>query len=396
MAKRLLVLTRYYYPVGGGAELATHLIVTRFLSKIYDEILVVTGYPPLSTRRGRVEYRYWPLLRGRKPETVAKLVLRAERLARLAKSYDTVYIPSNTLLFVPVLLRRKGYGGRIVVHLHDYQPISYSSALFYNTPPSPYVDYLVEKYDYGRGFSATAVMPLTFLTKLYTAGLEHSDYVIAVSERQARLLQHYLPRSASARIRVVYNPLPPMPRVEKPATEKKVILYTSGAKLTKGFHVFLKALAILARNGGGFSWKTVVLQASERQAGVLAALAKHIPLETLPRLSREKLASLYVQSRTVVLPSLHEEPLPYSFVEPVFYGTLPVASKLGGIPELVPPSLHGLLLVEPGNPVELAEKIKTVTEIDNTDYIKVVEKIAEIITAKMSDRVVEHYLMEIF
>lgn len=56
-----------------------------------------------------------------------------------------------------------------------------------------------------------------------------------------------------------------------------------------------------------------------------------------------------------ILPSL-KEGLPYALIEASAAGLAIIASEVGGIPEIITPELNGLM-VQPGNPTALAEKI---------------------------------------
>jgi glycosyltransferase involved in cell wall biosynthesis len=55
----------------------------------------------------------------------------------------------------------------------------------------------------------------------------------------------------------------------------------------------------------------------------------------LGRLPYKDVLRFYSRSRAVLVPSLCEEPLPYVVVEAIAMGTLPIASRVGGIPEIV-------------------------------------------------------------
>ena len=73
-------------------------------------------------------------------------------------------------------------------------------------------------------------------------------------------------------------------------------------------------------------------------------------------LEKGKLNSFYCNSKFLVLPSICYEGFPMVLVEAMMSGKPVIASRIGGIPEIVDNGITGLLF-EPGNADDLAEKI---------------------------------------
>jgi glycosyltransferase involved in cell wall biosynthesis len=73
-------------------------------------------------------------------------------------------------------------------------------------------------------------------------------------------------------------------------------------------------------------------------------------------LSKERLAKVWRGAAFTVVPSVWYENFPYAILESFAFGKPVIASRIGGMPELVKDGETGLL-VEPGNSEELAEKI---------------------------------------
>ena len=73
-------------------------------------------------------------------------------------------------------------------------------------------------------------------------------------------------------------------------------------------------------------------------------------------LQGQQISSWYQNARFIVVPSVWWEPCSLVVLEAMSYGLPVIASKLGGLPELVEHGLNGFL-VEPGNVDELARRI---------------------------------------
>ena len=84
-------------------------------------------------------------------------------------------------------------------------------------------------------------------------------------------------------------------------------------------------------------------------------------------LDRDEISDFYANSRTSVTPSIWYEGFPSTILEPMMQGKPVIASRIGGIPEIVEDGVTGLLF-EPGNPDDLAEKIRYLW--DNADLCK--------------------------
>lgn len=78
----------------------------------------------------------------------------------------------------------------------------------------------------------------------------------------------------------------------------------------------------------------------------------------------DDLAQLYRNARCLVLPSTCLEVNPLAVCEAMSYGLPVIASRIGGVPELVTDEVTGLL-VEPGNADDLKEKMQRIWEDDS-------------------------------
>lgn len=46
MGRNVVIFTKFFWPEGGGAELATHAIVERILSRVFDTVVVSSTSSP--------------------------------------------------------------------------------------------------------------------------------------------------------------------------------------------------------------------------------------------------------------------------------------------------------------------------------------------------------------
>ncbi len=65
------------------------------------------------------------------------------------------------------------------------------------------------------------------------------------------------------------------------------------------------------------------------------------------RIPYTEVLNLYRQAWASLFPSIYEEPLPYVLIESILLQTMPIASKVGGVPELLNPLVKGIHLVGP-------------------------------------------------
>ena len=82
-------------------------------------------------------------------------------------------------------------------------------------------------------------------------------------------------------------------------------------------------------------------------------------IELVGDVPRTKIVGYYQQADVCVLPSLWEN-LPYTCLEAMSCGTPVVASRVGGLPEIITEGVDGLLF-EPGSHEDLAKKMIQIT-----------------------------------
>jgi len=91
-------VSKFFWPEGGGAELATYLFIKRYLADWFD-VVVVSGTDKPIIGRGCCRYVVWDVLRaGFKPAEWLLFAAKLRNVAKLIRWADIVYIPSHTLL----------------------------------------------------------------------------------------------------------------------------------------------------------------------------------------------------------------------------------------------------------------------------------------------------------
>jgi len=123
----------------------------------------------------------------------------------------------------------------------------------------------------------------------------------------------------------------------------------------KGHAMLLDALIVLRRSSGRFRC-FIAGAGSEREA--LAAQIRELGLQDRASLigSVEDPRQLLSALDVFVFPSI-KEGLGVALMEAMACGVAPVASRIGGIPEVIEHGRSGLL-VEPGNPLEIARALE--------------------------------------
>jgi len=135
---------------------------------------------------------------------------------------------------------------------------------------------------------------------------------------------------------VIYNPPLPVPDINKSLSDYPTILFSGGGIFVKGFHlavkVFTKILSqhncriyLISRYSSSYQHRFLERYASKSHGKLIA----------LNRVLHEKLIALHKYAWAIVFPSICEEPLPYSIARSCLLGTIPVASRVGGVPRLL-------------------------------------------------------------
>jgi glycosyltransferase involved in cell wall biosynthesis len=289
-----------------------------------------------------------------------------------------------------------------VVHLHDYIPISYTAIVL-----APYEEH---KHDITLDDIRLECMKshkhcigaslLWWLSKLARKWISQADKIFCVSRRQAEIIADQAPELRD-KIEVVYNPLPPEiinaePRKELDNTP--TFLYVGGDSYVKGFHILLQALNKLGKQGAKARF-ILTNKYSPRSLKILKQLSdkyRNLEIRVLGKIEYSKLIELYRKAWALLFPSIWEEPLPYAIVEAMTLGTISIASRVGGVTELLNGTIAQQFTVIPGSVNDLAKRISMITSL-TTDEVKVLGfKLREEILRKLDPNKIERRIIEVF
>ncbi|XHH08909.1 MAG: glycosyltransferase family 4 protein [Candidatus Bathyarchaeia archaeon] len=394
----LLVISELFWPEGSGGTLAVYL-TTKLLAKYANlDITVVTGSKNPVIIKG-IKYIIDPTLTASNRMALwlrlsNPLVIR--RFEKLMQHFDIIYIPYCFPL-IPLAKRLKK---KTVTHLHDYQSVIFNSTIMYGQKDNFVSDLkaevvyeLLEHSDRMKMLGSFFSMPTSLLCRTWVS---EADTIICVSKRQAALVQDRLP-GVKHKLKVVYNPLPDIPLIKK-KTNGPTLIYIGGDSYVKGFHVFLKASYeflqlqsnarfLLSRDYKNSQYKQVIENLNKNFSGAYRLLG---------HLKHESLLNLHSTSHALLFPSIWEEPLPYAIVESMLCGTIPIASRVGGIPEIVQGTYVEKMLFEPGVAEESVDRIETVLSLSDESLIDIGASLRENIQKRFNTSLLCSQFLDVF
>jgi len=366
---RILVVSERYWPDGGGGELATHSIV-RVLGREF-EVKVVTGSRNPFKSPG-VEYIYEPLLsRWEKPALWfnSLRLIRTRRFEEILRKSDVVYIPRFAF---PVIPYAKSIGKEVVVHLHGYIPISYTATIL-----APYEEHkrriiredIVLECLKGPKYCVGANL-LWWLPRLARRWILQADRIVCVSRRQAEIVLDRIPELEN-KIEVVYNPLPSELVNAKPVKELEdtpTFLYVGGDSYVKGFPILLQALKELGKQGvkARFILTGTYNPSSIKLLKRLSETCK-LEIQVMGRVKYRDIIELHKQVWALVFPSILEETFGYAVLEAALLGTIPIASRVGGVVEILDNTTASTFMFMPCKVDELIKKVKYVYSLSTSE-----------------------------
>jgi glycosyltransferase involved in cell wall biosynthesis len=98
---------------------------------------------------------------------------------------------------------------------------------------------------------------------------------------------------------------------------------------------------------------------------------ENLRIELVGRVEYHELIKLHEKAWALIFPSIWEEPLPYAVVEAMALGTIPIASKVGGIPEILSKTPVEQFIFSPNNIEEFADRIEKLLSMSREEITNI-------------------------
>lgn len=182
---------------------------------------------------------------------------------------------------------------------------------------------------------------------------DNVDFLIAPSA----ILADWLKNNLKARsVRVIPNYIDASRIDCEPIEDTKRILYVGRLSKEKGIEYLVKAIPIILKEIPKAELVVVGAGFKKNLEGLVKSLDLSENVIFTGLIKGENLGKLYQDAEVVVIPSIWAENCPIVALEAMAYGKPLIASRLGGLPELVEDGETGYLF-EPKNPDDLADKV---------------------------------------
>ena len=378
----IIVLSERFWPEGSGGELATYLYIKGLLEKTNYNITLLTGTSREKIPHDLLKYKRLSiinleLLRARHRITLWNNLRNNMRtLLNYIENTDVLYIPGASIIVAPKI-KKHFKNIKIVYHLHGYLPLSYNSAVYYPYEKRKnriYIDTCRYASKAGLKHLIACLLLHHFLTRTARESLKYVDKIICVSKRQEFIINDAIPWTFG-KTTVIYNPPPPdVIKIEKKLSPTPLLLFVGGDNPVKGINKVIKVARFLKKQG--IKYKLVITNRVNKK--LVQSIKKQGMEENIKftgRISRQEILDLYSRAWILLFPSIYEEPLPYTVIEAVLSKTVPIASKAGGIPEILR-SNGKVLIFDPRNSKKLCFIVKHIISSFDTylKYLEVIER----------------------
>ena len=285
----------------------------------------------------------------------------------------------------------------MIVHLHDYQPLIYVSAIFAGDKPSLRNELLLEYYTSLSSLRTVFVGFGHYINFINTLSLYYADKIICVSKRQAEILVKHLPAMKN-KVYVAYNPLPEkLKYVVKKLTPNPSFIYMGSGKYGKGFYMFLDASIKLLHERKHITYYLTGML-GETQLKLVERLNRVNPhtYRVLGWIKYDEVIKVHRIAWALLFPSLWEEPLPYAVIESGILGTIPIAARVGGVEEILKDTVAEKYLFEPGNIEEFVDKIKSILNLSIDEIIDNGARLSKVLSKRFSKEKLIEKITNIF
>jgi len=253
----------------------------------------------------------------------------------------------------------------VVMHLHDYKLICANHALFTNGS----VCQACRTNNYWQCLKNRCIKdswPASALAA-FEMYLHHS--ILKIYENKVNVFiapSRFMKDMAVAfgqaadKIKIIYNPYGTSSStsvVETLSNTKDYLLYFGRLSPEKGLEVLIKAAAL--------SGQKLKIAGSGELESDLKELASKLkaPVEFRGFLQGQELEKIITEALAIIIPSIWYENMPLSLMEALKAGKIVIASRIGGLPEIIKDGYNGLLF-KPGSAEDLKLKIDSLANID--------------------------------
>lgn len=397
---KILVVSEIFWPEGGGAELATYLILKELATKAGYSFTVITSTRNPVSIPG-VTYVFTTALRYRNRVEKFMMIPKLRKVfEKMAPNHDTVYIVGSAYSIIP---EAKKMGLRVIAHLHNYALVSYSSTILACSDHHDTVFHAIRyERDIQRSISRSLLAPISFWLYKYerAKALNEIERIICVSRRQAEIISEQAPE-IKEKIKVVYNPLPEevtSTNFVKEPSDIPTLLYVGGDSYLKGFDILLQAIKMLDKKGIKAKMILAGRYGDEAMNKIQSLEQKlnNVYIEVVGKTMHRKLVEMHRHAWALLFPSISEEPLPYAVVEAMTLGTTPIASRVGGVPEIVEGTVASRYLFRPCSTNEFHEKLYDLSLLSPSDVKKMSTSLRDVTLARFSKENIASGLIKLF
>jgi glycosyltransferase involved in cell wall biosynthesis len=374
MSHRLILVSNFYPPiVVGGAEIVAHRQAKALQRQNWDVVAFAGMHQTKPNDQGILcvdEHEGIPVyrlaLRSLEPDENFIWPLAGRYFRALMSKHRPSWVHFHNVigLGADLIPLAKSMGARVAVTLHDNW-----GHCFKNTRLRADASLCTDPEECCLCRPAIRIgdfnVPMRLRRDYVAWCVDHADVLISPSQSLARSYEEA--GVEPGRIKIVSNgiDLPNIPPVPRKGRQPVRYLCASYLGEHKGILELLDAVALLwSRRDLRGLWRLSIAGDGHLARQVEERIARETfgeAVEFLGKLSRTDLLECLNGSDAVILPSVWPENEPVILLESIASGAVPIASRVGGNPELIDHGISGLL-VERKDPHALANAMARLIE----------------------------------
>lgn len=374
---KILQVNKFYYPKGGADKY--FLDLSSALEKAGHQVAVFSmkhennlASPFSSYFVSNIDFnnlKWWQAIKV--PGRIIYSQEAKRKFKKLVKSFrpDIIHIHNIYHQISPSILDVAcKFKIPVVMHLHDYKLICPNYQLFANGHPCEacYPDkyyQCLRKKCFKNSFrqSFIAFLEMFIHHKILKIYRKNINIFIAPSQFMKEKVVKF--GWEEKKIKIVINPYSSfIDKASFSEKEKDYLLYFGRLSAEKDIATLIKAAISL-----NYKLKITGHGPEEAKLKETAKQDKNSLIEFTGFKSGADLKNLILSAKAIVIPSICYDNMPLSLLDALHLGKIVIASKIGGIPEIIKDGINGLLF-EPGNEESLKEKIRSLKEIDQESF----------------------------